>query len=220
MRTEKSPPRIACKTCNRSYPNEVAPLLLLVEPCSRSVSREPVAGDSIVSLIHCIVVPSGNDQSAAPGRKNAGDQIETSCTALVFSRIFEQARRAASSHPNQNPANPGKFRSIRRIFAIRVHDLAFRSRMWAALRAARVETERMRDGYPTDRILVRLADDLSHKRPRVDGQSTLLVVSFVTQQPWSTERPAERLRAARLKFPFSPRVSRLLPASGWSSKAP
>ncbi len=152
--------------------------------------------------------------------KNAGDQIETSCTALVFSRIFEQARRAASSHPNQNPANPGKFRSIRRIFAIRVHDLAFRSRMWAALRAARVETERMRDGYPTDRILVRLADDLSHKRPSVDGRSTLLVVSFVTQQPWSTERPAERLRAARLKFPFSPRVSRLLPASGWSSKAP
>src|SRR5258706_6031456 len=129
MRTEKSPPRIACKTCNRSYPNEVAPLLLLVEPCSRSVSREPVAGDSIVSPIHCIVVPSGNDQSAAPGRKNAGDQIETSCTALVFSRIFEQARRAASSHPNQNPANQGKFRSIGRIFAIRAHDPAFRSRM-------------------------------------------------------------------------------------------
>jgi hypothetical protein len=65
----------------------------------------------------------------APGRKNAGDQIETSCTALVFSRIFEQARRAARSHPNQNPANRGKFRCIRRIFAIRVHDLALRSRM-------------------------------------------------------------------------------------------
>jgi hypothetical protein len=49
----------------------------------------------------------------APGRKNAGDQFETSCTALVFSRIFEQARRAASSHPNQNPADRGKFRSTR-----------------------------------------------------------------------------------------------------------
>jgi hypothetical protein len=59
--------------------------------------------------------------------KNAGDQIETSCTALVFSRIFEQARRAASSHPNQNPANRGKFRCIRRIFAIHAHGLAFRS---------------------------------------------------------------------------------------------
>src|SRR6266446_7109218 len=129
MRTEKSPPRTACKTCSRSYPNEVALLLPVVEPCSRSVSREPVAGDSIVSPIHCIAVPSGNDQSAAPGRKNAGDQIETNCTALVFSRIFEQARRAASSHPNQNPANRGKFRCTGRIFAIRVHDLAYRSRI-------------------------------------------------------------------------------------------
>src|SRR5258708_36719655 len=57
MRTEKSPPRMACKTCSRLYPNEVAPLLLLVEPCSRSVSSEPVAGDSIVSAIPCIAVP-------------------------------------------------------------------------------------------------------------------------------------------------------------------
>src|SRR5258708_11660018 len=108
MRAEKSPPRIACKTCNRSYPNEVAPLLLLVEPCSRSVSREPVAGDSIVSPIHCIVVPSGNDQSAAPGRKNAGDQIETSCTALVVFPHLRAgaARRQLSSEPK--PGKPGK----------------------------------------------------------------------------------------------------------------
>jgi len=51
-------------------------------------------------------------KTQAPGRKNAGDQIWTSCTALVFTRIFEQARRAARSHPNQNPADWRKFQRI------------------------------------------------------------------------------------------------------------
>jgi hypothetical protein len=59
--------------------------------------------------------------------KNAGDQIWTNCTALVFSRIFEQARRAARSHPKPNPANRKRFRTSRRIFAIRPDDLEFRS---------------------------------------------------------------------------------------------
>jgi hypothetical protein len=46
----------------------------------------------------------------SPGRKNAGDQISTTGTALCFSRIFEQARCAVCSHPNQNAARLKKFR--------------------------------------------------------------------------------------------------------------
>jgi len=53
----------------------------------------------------------------APGRKNAGDQISRSYAALVFSRISEQARRAACSHPKQNPVNRWKFQSVRSNFA-------------------------------------------------------------------------------------------------------
>jgi hypothetical protein len=62
------------------------------------------------------------------------------------------------------------------------------------------------DGYPTDRTLAGLADDLSQKRTRVHVQGPVLVVSFVTQRhccrPSSTGQSAGRFGVARPQVPF------------------
>src|SRR5262249_4977690 len=117
-RTEKSPSRIACKACSRSYSNDVAPSQLVLEPCSRPASREPVAGDSIVSPIHCIVFPPAMIKAHAPGRKNTGDHISRICTALVFFPHLRVGRGAPPALIQTQTREIGKSSKTSREFSL------------------------------------------------------------------------------------------------------
>src|SRR5262249_61072586 len=168
-RTEKSPSRIACKACSRSYSNDVAPSQLVLEPCSRPASREPVAGDSIVSHIHCTLFPPAMIKAHAPGRKNTGDHIFRTCTALVFFPHLRARRCAPPALIQKKTRKIGKSSKAPTEFSLIHQTVSHFVRVWAGFGKQDLDLPAVKWHWP------RLLEAFSLKKTAHNAGTQLLV---------------------------------------------